>query len=34
MFIEVLVNMKYEFGERADFNALRPKQLITDKVSV
>ena len=34
MFREVLVDMKYEFGERADFNALLPKQWITDNVSV
>ena len=34
MFREVLVDMKYEFGERADFNALLPKQWITDEVSV
>ena len=34
MFREVLVDMKYEFGERAAFNALLPNQWITDEVSV
>ena len=34
MFRELLVDMKYEFGERADFTALLPNQWITDKVCV
>ena len=34
MFREVLVDMKYEFGERANFDALLPNQWITNVVSV
>ena len=34
MFREILIDMKYEFGERADFGAFLPNQWITDKVCV
>ena len=34
MFSEVLVKMKYEYGDRVAFNTLLPNQWINSQVSV